>query len=70
MVDKLLSNENNKTIREIMDDITKVIYLNYLNVDGKKEEFKSHESIIDCLKNIKPLSNRKIDELKQMQRDK
>ena len=54
VVDKLLSSENTKTIIEIIDDITKVIYLKYLNVDGKAEEFKSYESIIDCLKNIKP----------------
>jgi len=70
MVDKLLSSENTKTMVEIMDDITKVIYLNYLNSEGKEEELKSHDSIIECLKNVKPMCTKKIEELKNIGRDK
>jgi MoxR-like ATPase len=70
MVDKLLSSDNNKTILEIIDDIAKVIYLNYLNRDGKEEDLKSHEQILESLKNIKFICNKQIEELKQMQRDK
>ena len=62
MVDKFLSSENNKTIIEIIDDISKVIYLNYLNVEGKEEDLKTHEAIIDSLKNIKVICKKKIDE--------
>ena len=66
MIDKLLSSDNNKNIIDIMDDITKVIYLNYLNVEGKEEELKSHDTILESLKNIKPICKKKIDELKKI----
>ena len=65
-----MSKVSDKTIIDIMDDITKVIYLNYLNVEGKEEELKSHDDILNSLKKIKPICKERIDELQKMQRDK
>ena len=53
-----------------MDDISRAIYLLYLNPEGKKEELADHESIIKALKNIKVICNKEIDKLKNSQRDK
>ena len=53
MLDKFFEQDNNKTTIQILDKISKVIYLNYLNIDGKKEDVKDHDSIINSLKNIK-----------------
>ena len=53
MFDKFLEQDNNKTSIQILDEIFKVIYLNYLNNDGKDEDVKDHDSIIYSLKNIK-----------------
>ena len=53
-----------------MDEIFKVIYLNYLNIDGKKEDVKYHDSIINYLKNIKSICNDKITDLKENPKDK
>ena len=53
-----------------MDEISKVIYLNYLNIDGKKEDVKDNDSIINSLKNIKSICNDKIADLKENPRNK
>ena len=64
LIDKFLEKDNDKTIVQILDEISKVIYLNYLNIDGKEEDVKDHDSIINSLKNIKSICNEKIKSLK------
>ena len=70
MVDKLLASDNNQNVVEIVDDIARKIYLNYLNIEGKEENINTHESLIESLKNVKDICNKKIEELKQVLRDK
>ena len=69
LIDKVL-NDSDKSSSYIMDDISRAIYLLYLNPEGKKEELADHESIIKALKNIKVICNQEIDKLKNSQRDK
>ena len=40
MIDKFLEKDNDKTIVQILDEISKVIYLNYSIIDGKEEYIK------------------------------
>jgi hypothetical protein len=61
MIDKFLEKDNDKTTVQILDEISKVIYLNYLNDKGKDEDVKDHDSIINSLKNIKSICNEKPD---------
>ena len=70
LVDKFLEEEKEKTAVSIMDDISKVLYLNYLNMDGKVEDIKDHDLIIKSIKDIKSICNYKINELKNLERDK
>ena len=70
LIDQLLGEENTKTCVDILDDVAKAIYLNYLKSDEKKEDIKTHESIVDALKRVDEECNEKIEELNKVERDK
>ena len=70
LIDKFLDNDKEITCAEILDDICKVIYNTYLNVSGKKKELKDHDSIIIALKNVENECTEKINEFKNINRDK
>ena len=70
LIDKFLDEENKKSCVDILDDIAKAIYMNYLKSDEKIEDIKTHESIIQTLTKVNEECNEKIEELNQVGRDK
>ena len=52
LVDKILENDHKIKYGEVIDEIARKIYLDYLNNKGKDEEVKDHNSIIKSLNNL------------------